>query len=264
MAHTIGSHGLTKEQFEASGIFQAAIESIRGTKSATMRDKREFVRNVLDHLRVLGEISRWTASGSRDRHDFEVQFPDGRTCVIETKGCLDGNNTNIFTRPPNADEFVIWSLCQNPGSNMGHNVWSGIHTRLGPEIISEHKQVDGLIVWDMLCGTDRRACPKLASEPSRGTELSRGGAAVPPPCLYVFPRTIPDYRNNPFPRAWPLKDVRILQVLHRAFKGRDDEVAEVRFEAGHNGSDITRVTHLSRNGQEVVRSKADVIRRARG
>ncbi len=32
------------------------------------------------------------------------------------------NNTNIFTRPPNADEFVIWSLCQNPGSNMSHNI----------------------------------------------------------------------------------------------------------------------------------------------
>src|ERR1035438_9763243 len=197
-AHKIGSHGLTREEFEASGIFQAAIESIRGTKSATMLDKRKFVRSVLEYLRDRAEISSWKSSGSRDRHDFEIQFPDGRTCVIETKGCLDGNNTNIFTRPPNADEFVIWSLCQNPGSDMGHNVWSGIHTRLGPEIISEHKQVDGLIVWDMLCGTDKRTFPKLAARPSRGTELSHG-TTVPPPCLYLFPRTIPDYRNNPFP-----------------------------------------------------------------
>ncbi|MGO9260923.1 MAG: hypothetical protein ACLQU1_32140 [Bryobacteraceae bacterium] len=263
IAYTIGSHGLTKEQFEASGIFQAAIESIRGTKSATMLDKREFVRSVLEHLRDGGEISNWKSSGSRDRHDFEIQFPDGRTCVIETKGCLDGNNTNIFTRPPNADEFVIWSLCQNPGSNMSHNVWSGIHTRLGPEIISEHKQVDGLIVWDMLCGSDKRPCPKLAADPARAAELSLGNT-VPPPCLYVFPRTIPDYRNNPCPRAWSLAEVRILDVLHRVFKGRDEEVVEVRFEAGHNGADITRVTRLLRNGVEIARSKADVVKRARG
>lgn len=182
--------------------------------------------------------------------------------MIETKGCLDGNNTNIFTRPPNADEFVIWSLCQNPGSNMGHNVWSGIHTRLGPEIISEHKQVDGLIVWDMLCGTDKRPCPKLVSESGRAVQVSN--RTVPPPCIYLFPRTIPDYRNNPFPRAWLLGEVRVLDVLHRVFKGRSEEVVEVRFEAGHNGTDITRITRLSRNGAEIARSKADVVKRARG
>jgi hypothetical protein len=263
VAHMVGSHGLTREQFEASGIFQAAIESIRGTKSATMSGKRDFVRKVLEHLRALGEILSWKSSGSRDRHDFEIQFPGGRTCVVESKGCLDGNNTNIFTRPPNADEFVIWSLCQNPGSNMGHNVWSGIHTRLGPEIISEHKQVDGLVVWDMLCGTDKRPCPKLALDPARAVTLY-DGTAVPPPCLYLFPRTIPDYRNNQFPPAWSLGEIRLMDVLHRVFNCRLDEVAEVRFEAGHNGTDITRITHLLRNGKEILRSKADVVKRARG
>lgn len=55
-----------------------------------------------------------------------------------------------------------------------------------------------------------------------------------------------------------------LDVLHRVFKGRDEEVVEVRFEAGHNGADITRVTRLLRNGVEIARSKADVVKRARG
>ena len=53
-------------------------------------------------------------------------------------------------------------------------------------------------------------------------------------------------------------------MLHRVFKGRDEEVVEVRFEAGHNGADITRVTRLLRNGVEIARSKADVVKRARG
>jgi hypothetical protein len=55
-----------------------------------------------------------------------------------------------------------------------------------------------------------------------------------------------------------------MDVLHRVFNCRLDEVAEVRFEAGHNGTDITRITHLLRNGKEILRSKADVVKRARG
>ena len=262
-AHTIGSHGLAKEDFEAAGIFAAAIEQIRGTKSATMTDKKAFVRIVLNHLAALGEISKWASSGSRDRHDIEIQFPDGRTCAVEMKGCLDGANTDIFIRPPNSDEFVIWSLCQNPGSDMAHNVWSGIHTRLGPEIISERKQVDGLIVWDMLCGKKNRPCPKLIAQPDRATTFEDGTTA-PPPCLYIFPRTIVDYRNNPFPRPWSLGEVRILDVLARVFKSRNDELVEVRFKAGHNGTEVTRSTHLFRAGIEIAASKDKPVKRARG
>ena len=39
----------------------------------------------------------------------------GRVSVVELKGCLDGNNTTIFERPANAQEFIIWSVCTNPG-----------------------------------------------------------------------------------------------------------------------------------------------------
>jgi hypothetical protein len=113
------------------------------------------------------------------------------------------------------------------------------------------------------CGTDKRPCPKILSEPERAVRLS-SGTTVPPPCLYLFPRTIPDYRNNPFPKAWALKDIAFLETFRRTFNVREAEVTEVRFEAGHNGSDITRVTHLFRNNSEFARSKADVIRRARG
>jgi hypothetical protein len=44
IAHTIGSHGLTREQFEAFGVFQAAIESIRGTRRSLGEILLEVIR----------------------------------------------------------------------------------------------------------------------------------------------------------------------------------------------------------------------------
>ncbi|MGH2137807.1 hypothetical protein, partial [Enterococcus faecalis] len=76
--------------------------------------------------------------------DYTVALNSGKTAVIELKGCLDGNNTNIFERPPHANEFIIWSVCTNPGADPRRNAWSGIHTRLSAEIISRQQRVDGL------------------------------------------------------------------------------------------------------------------------
>ena len=110
-AHTLGSHGLAEQEFYSSGIFRGAIERLRGQFSATMREKREFVRHVLNHMQDRGFIGEWESSGSENRHDYTVQLRSGRTAVIEAKGCLDGNNTTIFERPPHAHEFVIWGVC---------------------------------------------------------------------------------------------------------------------------------------------------------
>ncbi|WP_222873451.1 hypothetical protein [Hankyongella ginsenosidimutans] len=126
---------------------------MRGQFSATMREKREFVRHVLNYMQDQNFILDWQSAGEANRHDYTVTMPSGRTSVIELKGCLDGNNTNIFERPPQANEFVIWSVCTNPGADPRHNAWSGIHTRLSAEIIARQQRVDGLIIWDMVCGT---------------------------------------------------------------------------------------------------------------
>ena len=262
-AHLIGAHGLSHQEFDESGLFQAAIESLRGTTSASMADKRAFVRQILNHLQSVGEIDSWKSSEGRDRHDYEVHFADGRTSVIEAKGCLDGNNTNIFTRPRNADEFVIWSLCQNSGADMAKNVWSGIHVRLGPEMIAENKHVDGLVVWDALCGTAKRPCPKLAISPDRRVQV-KSGQSVPPPCIYLFPRTVPDYRNNPNPATWALGDIRILSAIGRVFGCVASDISEVRYQAGHTGQDVTMATAVRRQGGLVKISEPKTIRRAKG
>jgi hypothetical protein len=188
-------------------------------------------------------------------------MPTGRISIIETKGCLDGNNTNIFERPPQADEFIIWSLCQNPGSDPAHNAWSGIHTRLSAEIIHRRQRVDGVVIWDMVCGTAGRPCPKLAADPTRATRIE-GGRSLPPPCLYLFPRSIPDPRSNPTPACWQLTDVQILNALWTGFMGNAADVVEVGIEARMEGADVQRRTRFFRGRVEISTSEWATVRRA--
>ena len=244
-AHTIGDHGLSERDFYDSGLFRGVIERIRGQFSATMGPKRAFVQHVLNHMQDTGCIQEWASTGAANRHDYTVQLNSGKIAVIELKGCLDGNNTNIFERPPHANEFIIWSVCSNNAADPKRNAWSGIHTRLSAEIISKEQRVDGLMIWDWVCGTIGRPCPKIMREPARLTNA--GPYQLPPPCIYVFPATIPSPRNNPHPSAQRLDDVEILQAFHNCFQGRAEEVNYVDFEVSYRGTDTVRTTRVTRN-----------------
>jgi hypothetical protein len=259
-AHTLGIHGLDEKEFYNSGLFRGAIERIRGQFSATMRDKREFMQRVLNFLQDGGHIVDWSSAGDANRHDYAVRLKSGRVSVIELKGCLDGNNTNIFERPPHANEFIVWSVCTNPGADPRHNAWSGIHTRLSAEIISRAQQVDGVVIWDMVCGTIGRPCPKISDDATRVTEI--GPYSLPPPCIYLLPATIPSPRNNPNPPAQQIHDVQFLQVLHDSFKGRPEEINYVTFEVGYQGTDTVRQTTIVRNGSVQRQSQRTPIRRS--
>ena len=260
-SHQLGDHGLTENEFYNSGLFRGAIERIRGQFSATMTEKRDFVRHILNHMQDGGFIKDWNSSGADNRHDYTVTLPSSRTAVIELKGCLDGNNTNIFERPPHAHEFIIWSVCTNPGADPQHNAWSGIHTRLSAEIISRDQRVDGLLVWDMVCGTVGRPCPKVAGEDdARITAL--GHYRLPPPCVYMMPATIPSPRNNPNPVPQRLQDVEILQAFASCFHANDTEINSVGFTVSHVGAETVRTTTISRNGIVERQSGPTAIRRS--
>lgn len=252
-AHKLGSHGLDEQDFYQSGLFRGTIERIRGQFSASMKEKRDFVALVLSHMEDGGFIADWGSAGEANRHDYFVELNNGRTAIIELKGCLDGNNTNIFERPPHADEFVIWSVCSNPGADPRHNVWSGIHTRLSAEMIDRNQRIDGLVVWDWICGTTARPCPKLRGAEDRLTDV--GPYRLPPPCIYLFPATVPSVRNNPKPRVNQLADVGILDAMHRCFGGEDPEVNSVGIEVAHRGVETVRTTTITRGG--VVRKTTD-------
>ncbi len=259
-AHKLGEHGLNEQEFYQSGLFRGAIERVRGQFSATMREKREFVQHVLNHMEDGKYIAGWESAGEANRHDYSVALNSGRTGIIELKGCLDGNNTNIFDRPPHANEFINWSVCTNPAADPQHNIWSGIHTRLSAEIVSRSQVVDGLIIWDFVCGTIGRPCPKLISEPSRSTKL--GPYQLPPPCIYLFPGTVPSPRNNPKPPAQTLQDVELLRAFHECFGGRDEEINTVSFEVAHLANDIVRSTSINRDGVVHRQSDPTAIRRS--
>lgn len=250
----IGGTPITEQEF------WAAIERLRGTRAATMTDKRAFMEALLDYLKSSGYLRTWRFAGIGERHDYEAKLANGRLSIIETKGCLDGNNTNIFERPPQADEFVIWSLCQNAGADPDHNAWSGIHTRLSAEIIHRQQRVDGVIIWDWLCG-NARPCPKIATDRSRATTV--GSMTLPPPCIYLFPRTLPDPRNNPTPACWRLEEVGILHALARAFKGSPSDIVQVHIEARMQAADVQRRTRYMRAGIEFAASAWTTVRRAR-
>jgi hypothetical protein len=259
-AHLLGDHGLSEKEFYASGVFRGAIERVRGQFAATMREKREFVLHVLNYMQDRGFVRDWESAGEANRHDYTVELPSGRTAVIELKGCLDGNNTTIFERPPHAHEFVIWSVCTNRGADPRHNTWSGIHTRLSAEIISRRQQVDGVIIWDMVCGTLGRPCPKALGGPGRVTEVAH--YRLPPPCIYMMPATVPSPRNNPSPPAQGVEEVELLAAFHRCFGGLDEEINYVEFEVAHEGAETVRSTTVRRAGKIQKESSPTSIRRS--
>ena len=259
-AYQLANLGLDEADFYASPIFRGAIEQVRGEFSATMRGKREFVQHVLNHMQDGGHIADWDPAKPRARHDYIVQLNSGRLAVIDLKGCLDGENTNKFERPPEADEFVTWSLCTNVGGDPRRNVWSGIHTRLTAEMISRKQRVDGLIVWDMICGTPGRTCPKLAVLDSSLRRTNVGPFKTPPPCIYVMPGDIPTV-ENPSVFARTLDQVELLKAFHDAFGGRDEEVNFVDIELGLRSEKIARRTVIRRSGEVQHSSEMTAIRR---
>lgn len=261
-SHQLNTAGLSEKDFYQSGLFRGAIERVRGQFSATMREKREFAAHILNHMEDQHFIAGWESAGEANRHDYSVQLNSGRTAIIELKGCLDGNNTNIFERPPHAHEFILWSVCTNQGADPQHNVWSGIHTRLSAEIISRQQRVDGLVVWDMACGTLGRPCPKLERQGVPNRAMTIGPYVLPPPCIYLFPATIPSPRNNPNPPSQDLQDVTFLQALHQCFNGINDELNSVQISVQNVGSELVRTTTITRAGAEVQKSTPTAIRRA--
>lgn len=193
-SHELAGTGLSEKDFYDAGYFRAAVESIRGTFAAELRHKKSFMRSVLAHLQDQGAIVDWEHAEQKDRHDYHLTVGNQRI-AIEQKGCLDGNNVNISDRPPNAQEFYIWSLCTNPGSSMEDGVWSAI-MRLTADMVATGKRIDGLIAWDMLCGSSQRPCPKCTLD--QFTAI--GPHRLPPPCVYLFPSEIPNLEN---PKALP-------------------------------------------------------------
>ncbi|WP_222594249.1 hypothetical protein [Kozakia baliensis] len=130
---------------------------------------------------------------------------------------------------------------------------------MSADIISRSQCVDGLVVWDMVCGTIGRPCPKVADKDGeRLTDI--GTFRVPPACIYLFPSNIPS-GAVPVASAQPVEAVELLSAFHRCFKGKDSELNHVDFELLQNGSDLMRRTTIWRAGAVQKVSDMTPIRR---
>lgn len=247
-SHELNCFGMTEEEFYESGIFEGAVQRIRGQVSARQSEKKDFMKRVLNFMQDQGYIAEWISADGANRHYYTVTMSNGRICAIEVKGCLDGNNTNISSRPPHAQEFVVWSLCQNKGSDPEAGVWSGLHVRISADMIEEEKRIDGLVILDWLCGTKYRHCPKLDS----GARVKIGALDLPAPCIYLLPSTQPSPRNNPNARSQQLEDVHFLKALHYCFGGRDEDIHYVDISAVNRGNETVRTTRVYR-GENICR-----------
>lgn len=206
-------------------LLRAAVESLRGTASASTRSKANFIGAVLEFGAQQKTFSGWESIGTKGRSDYRVELPDGTTVCIEAKGCPDGNNTTIWDRPGWADEFIVWCLCpESLAHPPGNGVWSGIATRLLPKIAVEKEVVDAMIFWDGRCGSRLRPCPKqygVVGLRGKATSIpSQPGTNdwVPPPCIYLLPRTWPNISNNPKPKIHTLGTCRFADAMLDLFQ----------------------------------------------
>jgi hypothetical protein len=206
-------------------LLRAAVESLRGTNAATTIDKRRFIAAVLKHLVAVGEIREWSYIGTSGRQDYMVTLSDGTMAAIEAKGGPDGNNMTIWDRPSWAQEFVIWSLSpESLAKQPGRAIWSGVATRLLPRMVHESRLVDAFVFFDGRCGSSLRPCPKRygVSGSLRLWATDVPGVSgrenwLPPPCVYLFPRTYPHIPDTPSPPTRTIDECKTARALLSAF-----------------------------------------------
>ena len=232
-------------------LLRAAVESLRGTASATTSSKTRFIKAVLDYGVERKVIHSHTFTGSEARQDHKVVLPDGTRVAIEAKGCPDGNNMNIWDRPGWADEFIVWSQCpESLVKQPGWGVWSGVATRLLPKMTAERTPVTAMFFWDARCGSDKRRCPKnygITGETRKeATDIpaqdDKPAGWIPPPCIYLFPRSAPHVANNPKPPNQTLQTCKFAKAMLDLFNvpedEQDDYVHEARIQAKAGSSGV--------------------------
>ena len=126
-------------------------------------------------------------------------------------------------------------------------------------MIERGQRIDGVIIWDWICGTVGRPCPKLANDTEpRLTEV--GPWRLTPPCIYLLPSEVPS-EVQPSPPPWSLSQTPLLAALHQAFAGHDDELNHVTIDLMTTSDGMARRTTVFRAGQIEAQSDFTAIRR---
>jgi hypothetical protein len=176
----LSQYGLTPDEFQAA--LPAAVESVRGSMSASNAGRREFLGGILNHLVAVGLATSVSAPTYGDDTVYRLEVPGVGTVAIIQKGCPDGAHSSVRWQVPVwADETYLWWLCPSMKANPGDHVAKGVN-RLRKRFFSDTPgELSGVIFHNELCGSAQRPCPKIRNA------VTIDGNLVPPPCIYTMP-----------------------------------------------------------------------------
>ncbi|MDB5991258.1 MAG: hypothetical protein JWQ10_2661 [Herbaspirillum sp.] len=179
-------HGLSAEEYIRA--LPAAIERIRGRSAARNSSRRQFLINIFNELQRKGLIAEVVAPDYAEDTIYRLAVPGVGDVAIIQKGCPDGAHSSTqWSVPDWAVESYLWWICPSMKHEPGVHIAKGV-TRLKQKFFDlidtadAEKMIDGVIFHNDLCGTPTRPCPKQAMS------IKINDVAVPPPCLYVFPK----------------------------------------------------------------------------
>lgn len=232
----LAKHGISPTEYHRA--LPAAVESLRGSMSASNSDRRQFLGQLFDHLVGVGLVTSVTTPAYGSDTVYRLAVPGVGSVAVIQKGCPDGAHSSVRWMVPDwADETYLWWLCSSTKSHPGEHISKGVN-RLRQRFFSETPGVlDGIIFHNELCGGSARPCPKQSKS------VNVGGRLTPPPCVYVMPR------REGAAADWNWDGTRRLgfpAVLLRAFgigmPDADSYVGYVGFQRRGNGNLRTTIT----------------------
>jgi len=172
--------GVSAEEFDLA--LPAAIEKIRGSRSASNNDRKDFLLGIFRHMQVWGAIESFQVPKYGDDTVYRLRVPSVGDVAIIQKGCPDGKHSSVAWEVPDwAVESYLWWVCPSTKGDPGWHVSAGVK-RLRREFFSNRPDtLDGIIFHSDLCGSDLRPCPKKL----RSVQIE--GVDVPPPCIWTMP-----------------------------------------------------------------------------
>jgi hypothetical protein len=178
----LSKHGITQKEFTSA--LPAAIEQIRGRRSAGVGARREFMTAMLQGLVDKGVASELEVPPSGADTVYRLRVVGLGDVAIIQKGAPDGTQGSVKWQVPSwAQEAYLWWVFDGMNRHPGSEVAKGV-SRLRRVFFNEdRRQLDGVIFHNQLCGTASRVCPKQQHT------ADFGGLVVPPPCIYVMPDT---------------------------------------------------------------------------
>ncbi|MGI8922980.1 MAG: hypothetical protein ACR2HJ_02895 [Fimbriimonadales bacterium] len=242
--------------YHRSNVFRSAIETIRGQQAAIQTVPREqFVGRILEAMEDKGLLSSAQKTPPGVRWDFtaELETNPRRRVAIEVKGG-EGNSLNLSNRPPDYQEFIIWSHLDGSVIHSPARGAQAVIGRVVADIIKAPKQIDALIFRDKLCGTEARPCPKYAggSHPVLG----------PAPDIFLLPSAVPIFGRDLHPpvhtEATCSFPFRLLDFFGVSIENRPIHVHTVDIRLYLNGNIPMREVIVRQNGVEQFRNSAKV------